>query len=866
MLARVRAAREPAAGGLLGLEHEYRVFDPAGVQVDFRALLPSLAIDGRPLDPGDAHARRLAWGAVLTADEREAEIALPPLRPRAGSASLVRDLAERARAELSALLPAGYTVVGYSTHLSVAMPTDMADAIAHRYARTFAPALMLLLDASDAPGLLVRPRPGRLELGGDHRSGDPLRAAVLFALGSARALADPAIRAGVPLLGIDPAAAVDRYGWYVDRAAFGADLYVEGRATPLPLAEGGTILAGDLLARAWAISRRTLGDMATPDDLALVDRLVAGELALPIEAAVRAAPTVDTPAPQAAAPATPEGPIRAASAFRAPEGGILDDVVRPGFTLRATLATWEFAAFEVAGSRRAVVAVPRAELGVFLTAAATGALDQRIVSFLARPSAGTQLSTREQATGPAAIYDGIGDPRGLLAVEPDGDPGGGTAGRAIRVAANAALVTGRLGGVDLDPIGLGGGRPGKHRRQDRHDPRSNQPSNPTPPASHGPPVPVPTALIAVPATALPVVPLILGGVGVAVVVAVLVVGVALGGKSNPSIGPSATAQAAATAAASAIVAAASPSASPASSQGVSASPGSSAAPAATPPPIADARLAGTYADGPDDSFHLVVTPSCQTGACDASATILSVPFADASPRGPIAILLPEVGGTYSGAGTAVVPMCRTTAGKVLSTSQTYTLGSLRPTEQLLMNGQWVATTVEGTVTVGAATVKSGGTTCTTSGFADPVVLHLIGPEAGPAPPLADARFSGSYRVTPAAATSLSVLPDCESGACSAAMTYVVTLLPDTTVTAVAPLTLTSGSYDGQGVSQGLLCAPGARVDVTMVFSGLHATNQAVIDGQWVATALTGTVRRLAFKGQGCSGAEASTTVVLTRVK
>jgi len=227
---------------------------------------------------------------------------------------------------------------------------------------------------------------------------------------------------------------------------------------------------------------------------------------------------------------------------------------------------------------------------------------------------------------------------------------------------------------------------------------------------------------------------------------------------------------------------------------------------------------------------------------------------------------PNVGGTYSGSGAAVVPVCRTATGTVLSTNETYALGSLRATEQVLLDGQWVATTLEGTITTGASSVTSGGTTCRSNGFADPVVLHLIQPETGLAPPLGAARFSGGYRSFPAAATSISVAPDCASGPCSATLSYVVTLMPEAPVTAVASLTLTSGTYEGRGVSPALLCAPGARVDVTMVFSDLHATSQAVIGGQWVATALAGTVERLAFTGPGCSGAAESVPIMLTRLK
>ena len=43
-----------AAGALVGIEHEYRVLDLLGRQVDFRTLLHTLPVDGERLDPGFA--------------------------------------------------------------------------------------------------------------------------------------------------------------------------------------------------------------------------------------------------------------------------------------------------------------------------------------------------------------------------------------------------------------------------------------------------------------------------------------------------------------------------------------------------------------------------------------------------------------------------------------------------------------------------------------------------------------------------------------------------------------------------------------------------------------------------------------------
>ena len=62
----------------VGVEHEY-VVSRDGRSVDFRALIHNLGLGGMALDPGDAYAYRLASGAVITCDDREAEVSTPPI-------------------------------------------------------------------------------------------------------------------------------------------------------------------------------------------------------------------------------------------------------------------------------------------------------------------------------------------------------------------------------------------------------------------------------------------------------------------------------------------------------------------------------------------------------------------------------------------------------------------------------------------------------------------------------------------------------------------------------------------------------------------------------------------------------------------
>ena len=220
---------------LLGVEQEFSLFDADGRQVDARSLLVDLGIPGALLDPGDPFARRLPWGGVLTADGPEAEIATPPVALGPGAFGRVVDLADLGREQLTAALPSGVVASGYSTHLSVAVGDRLTGAAAALYATTFACGLMLLTERQDSPGLLVRPRPGRLELCTEFIDGEQLREALAFAAGSAlavaravatgdRSIADPGARPGL-------APAVDRFGWYVDRHAFGVDLHEAWGAT-----------------------------------------------------------------------------------------------------------------------------------------------------------------------------------------------------------------------------------------------------------------------------------------------------------------------------------------------------------------------------------------------------------------------------------------------------------------------------------------------------------------------------------------------------------------------------------------------------------------------------------------------------------
>lgn len=407
LIAPLGTGADPHPGGLIGLEHEFVVTDPVGV-VDFRKLVREIPLGGRRLDPGDVNAQRCAWGGVVTADGAEAEVALSPIRTKTGFVTLLQKNATRARAALQRALPNGMDLAGYSTHLSFSMPAHINEAAARLFLSTFAPGVMLLADRIDSPGLLVRPRPGRLELAFEYVDSTQLGGVAAYATGAAMATAaalapgsreslPPAVRAFGVRTG-------DRYGWGLRRDAFGPDLVREGRDARL-LRSRGTIRAQDQLEASWDVARRALAGRVSGADLAAADALVAGRLPLPSEGVLT---LTSANAIQAAATWPPR-----ASAF----GAVLEPRERPGFTVTAEVATWDTTVFAVSGPwRRAYASVPRASLHRFLRALDGGRLDGVLTEFLDAPIEGRRLASWNDAVRPG-LFDAIGPVQALVATE-----------------------------------------------------------------------------------------------------------------------------------------------------------------------------------------------------------------------------------------------------------------------------------------------------------------------------------------------------------------------------------------------------------------------------------------------------------------
>jgi len=388
---------------LVGLEHEYRI-ELGGNQVDFRSLIHDFDLGQQRLDPGDVNAYRLTSGAVLTADGAEAEIALPPVRVGSGFVKEVVRRAAHGHSDLAALLPSGMRSEGYSTHLSVAVPDKVVGEVGATFVRTFAPAMMLLLDKRTSPGLLIRPRPGRLELGGEFIEGAALGVPVVFAVGSVLATTT-AIASGSrpPVFEVVANVLPDdhRYGWFVDRRAFGVDLCAHGRNALLTSTGGTTVSAATHLRSCWAVARAAIASLSSRDDWADADAVVSGGLPLPCEGCI---------------PVT--SPTIAASP-KSPFGGIVEVRRRDGFALAPVMATWDCSVLLVIDSargRRAFVTVPRDDLERFLVRLDDGELDGVLRAYLARRP-GRRVIRRRAHTLRPGLYDQLGPRWRLLAPE-----------------------------------------------------------------------------------------------------------------------------------------------------------------------------------------------------------------------------------------------------------------------------------------------------------------------------------------------------------------------------------------------------------------------------------------------------------------
>ena len=403
---------------LVGVEHEFQTHEGSTLR-DFRTLLPTVAGPVLLSDPGDPRARRLRSGLALTADGWEAELVTPPLPlDAAAPATLARMLAEESARLLAALRrnePTSH-LTGFSTHINVSVPDSVVVDVAREFAGRFAAATMLLLDRPRSPGLLVRPRRGRLEVGGEYAHGEDLIAAVTFVSAAvSHLLTRPPHTNGTVGQGswtVEPAR--ERFGHFVPARAVAPDLYASGRRCLLRHA-GAWVTGQHHLQSVWSVVRPDAIAMGL--DPAPVDRRVAGLVPLPLEHGE----------PTGISPGLGDGAdleVLGASAQAREHGTLL---------LEPVWLTWSTVAWRCEDSRsgrRVHLVMPVADEHLFLERLDSGRLDTFLRVCLRRRIRPAQLVNSAQAKQPGVWTTVrpealVPAERGADGMPMSGGPGGG---------------------------------------------------------------------------------------------------------------------------------------------------------------------------------------------------------------------------------------------------------------------------------------------------------------------------------------------------------------------------------------------------------------------------------------------------------
>ncbi len=127
-----------------------------------------------------------------------------------------------------------------------------------------------------------------------------------------------------------------RSGWYIDRTAFGSDLYRHGRATVLHDRRGRRRTANAHLVEAWERSRAIAETCFAATELDLVDRIIDRQAPLPLED-----PRFDETAPGLHAGSTQPSPFEHVTRER----------TRPGFRIAPRSIAWNAVVFDIHGAR-----------------------------------------------------------------------------------------------------------------------------------------------------------------------------------------------------------------------------------------------------------------------------------------------------------------------------------------------------------------------------------------------------------------------------------------------------------------------------------------------------------------------------------
>jgi hypothetical protein len=169
------------------------------------------------------------------------------------------------------------------------------------------------------------------------------------------------------------------------------------------------------LEEAWDRARPLVQPLLDESELLLVDRVIDGTLALPLEGEPN---TIGDPV----------GPFG-----DNPFEGVVRSRQRPGYSVEPISIAWNAVAFRLRGGREGIACIPRAALAQFFDDLDAGRLDEPIGRFLDSPPRGRVLRASDQA-GSAGLFDEIESSGAIAPPErPPGEPrrggrGGGSAG------------------------------------------------------------------------------------------------------------------------------------------------------------------------------------------------------------------------------------------------------------------------------------------------------------------------------------------------------------------------------------------------------------------------------------------------------
>jgi hypothetical protein len=206
---------------------------------------------------------------MLACDGQEAEFATAPVSSMGdGGLRLAREVIRCRRHMLKLLERIGVPEVrGFSTHLNISVPNGREWELAAALARTAGPALILLMEARQSPGLLIRPRRGRIEISSEYIDNEgQLAAACVFLTGVVHAyLYNESLWRQFPRLHLKHWEEANiRPGIYLPHDAYGESIYAHGWAAKLELEDGGTIRAGDVLEACSRLALRALEGRISP--------------------------------------------------------------------------------------------------------------------------------------------------------------------------------------------------------------------------------------------------------------------------------------------------------------------------------------------------------------------------------------------------------------------------------------------------------------------------------------------------------------------------------------------------------------------------------------------------------------------------